>query len=54
MMSKINRYPKSQQEHHEFITAELQKGIRSGNATAWDKDEFLKKARKRAGLKTED
>lgn len=36
--------------HIEYMRGELQKGVDSGASTEWNTDDFLAKARKRAGL----
>lgn len=40
------------QAHIEYMRGELQKGIDSGASTEWNTEDFLTKARKKAGLKT--
>ena len=37
----------------EYFRHEIQKGIKSGPSTPWNKDEFLKEAHKRAGINQE-
>lgn len=43
----------TEQEKIDFMRREIQKGIDSGPSTPWNKEEFLKEARKRAGLDQE-
>ncbi len=41
---------KQKQTEVEYFRREIQKGIDSGPSTPWNKEEFLREARERAGL----
>lgn len=41
----------SEKERVEYFRREIQKGIDSGPSTPWNKEEFLKEAYERAGIK---
>lgn len=41
---------KAKQAEVEWYRKEIQKGLDSGPAKVWDKDEFLRKAKERAGI----